>query len=285
MCYLNLQTENKALLSVIERWWPTQKENLSRLRQVDAKEMLRLVSLCLEDLHNANDCNKTAEYLPTKIVIELEDLCENASANDRQRCAACVCMLVSACMTMINCTTIGNRKLMWAQSCLQQKMEQFEDVDQLFNGLWNCIKECGAEDVAECARILFEGTGRNKISYFPLGFLSLDKVKELYMLLRTNHYIQECVTEDDFLQLFGCKKCQKDIAPIKWLMNKDDLLLLLRGIYEKWNDKKNHSLASITAIAHTHFLSKDGTQYNDQMKLKPSYKGKNTIISKFLATL
>lgn len=288
MCNLNLQKGNNSLLSVIERWWPTQKENLTGLRHIDAKAMLRFVLLCLEDLRNTKDCEdckKTAGYLPTKIATEIENLCENAPANDRKRCAACVCMLVSACMTMINVTTIGNRKLMWAQSSLQRKMEQFENVDQLFDDLWKCIEECGAEEVAECARMLYDGTGRNETKYFPLGFLSSDKVSELYMLLRTHRKIEESVTEDDFLQLFGCKNCQKGIAPIKWLLNKDDLLLLLKGIYDKWEDKEKHSWTSITAIAHTHFVKEDGTQYNEQMKLKTSYKGKNIVISDFLATL
>ena len=247
--------------------------------------MLRLVSLCFDDLHNTEDCNKTAEYLPTKIALEVENLCENAPANDRKRCAACVCMLVSACMTMINDTTIGNRRLMWAQSPLQNKMEQFENVDQLFDGLWNCIEECGAEEVAECARMLYEGTGRKENSYFPVGFLPLNKVQELFMMLRAHKYIEDCVTEDDFLQLFSYKSLVTDITPVKWLLNKDDLLLLLHGIYEKWNDKANHSWASITTIAHILFLGKNGKQYNAKMKLKTSYKGTNTDISNFLATL
>lgn len=288
MCHLNQKQEGDSLLSLIKYWWPTQKENLSGLRYVDAKEMHRLVALCLEDLHNSDDCNKTAVHLPTKIVAEVEELCENAPANDRKRCAACVCMLVSACMTMINATAIGNRKLMWAQSYLQKKMEQFENVDNLFEELWDYIEEVGAEELAECATILYEGKkglDENAIAYFPFGFLSLDKVKELYLLLRNKSYIEECVTEDDFLQLFGCKKIEKNISPIKWLLNKDDLLLLLRGIYDKWTIKEKPSWASITSIAHAHFLSKDGTQYNEQMKLKTSYKGENSDISVFLATL
>lgn len=115
--------------------------------------------------------------------------------------------------------------------------------------------------------------------------LSVEKTKELYLLLRENAFIENSLSEEDFLQLFGIKKSSKVLAPVKWLANKNDLLLLLQGIYQHWSERGSISQTKLKQIAHARFVNKKGEHYSTQMKIRESYKGENLIISDFLATL
>lgn len=120
--------------------------------------------------------------------------------------------------------------------------------------------------------------------YFPVGLLAIGKVKELYLLLRNEKFIEESVTEEDFLQVFGYRKSTQSLAPIKWLKNNSEFVALIKGIYSKRPGQIDCSQNKILEIAKQLFVGKDGEPYKS-MKGKNEFSYDRDKVNKFLATL
>lgn len=267
------------IAEIFEPWWDERIETLPEMADMSLEDVIDLVLGYMQRFRSAEDFDVEAQRIANKLLTDVRKKAIKADPLQQTQCAALVLNMLLTFMRLV-----GDKKLTEASRSLHAIMES-KSVSTFASSksIYSCLTE-HALDLQKALKVIWEGDAKDS-ACFPLGFLSLEKTKGLYIVLRCQNIIEEAVMEEDFLQLFGCRNSSQKPEQIKWLANKDDLLFLLRHIYDKWTREDKPSWESIKKIAHAYFVKKDGTQYNEQMSEKDSYKGKNAHIVKFVATL